>query len=264
MAHRSGSDGRRHDGLVQQPSWCLGDRIIRSAGRNSGSIEITLPVRLMVLQGVMCRIELRDGIAAEVVLHPDFDALLPVFDAIWKLLGQSLKTMDDIGEFWEGDYVLGLFPETPQSGRPILAYADALAIQASFSGDDQGRTGTIRPVPEAFARIIESLATVVGLRLGLSAQTAAMFGSQLAYTASGVATGIIDAFARGWILDDSAEVGWCRDRPWAVETWIAARPRIESILDRCAAWDKEPGLFAAQRKLWYQARRLETRHSARL
>lgn len=264
MVHRSGSDGRSDEGLDQQPSRCLGDRIIRSAGRNSGSIEITLPVRLMVLQGVKCRIELRDGIAAEVVLHPDFNALLPVFDAVWRLLGHSLKPVDDIGEFWEGDYVLGLFPETPQSGRPILAYADALAVQSSYSGDDQGKTDTIRPVPEAFARIIESLATVVGLRLGLSAQMAAMFGNQLAFASSGVATGIIDAFARGSILDASAEIGWCRDRPWAQETWIAARPRIESMLERCAAWDKDPGLFAAQRQLWYQARRLETRHSARV
>ena len=264
MAHRSGSDGRRVDGLDQQPSRCLGDRIIRSAGRNSGSIEITLPVRLMVLQGVMCRIELRDGIAVEVVLHPDFNALLPVFDAAWSLLAQSLKTVDDIGEFWEGDYVLGLFPETQQSDRPILAYADALAVQCSYNGDDQGKPGTIRPVLEAFSRIIESLATVVGLRLGLSAQTAAMFGNQLAFAASGAATGIIDAFARGSILDASAEVGWCRDRPWAEETWITAQPRIESILDRCVAWDKEPGLFAAQRQLWYQARRLETRHSAQV
>jgi len=264
MVHRSGSDGPRHAGMEQQQSWRLGDRIVRSAGRSSGSIEITLPVRLMVLQGVMCRVELRDGIAAEVVLHPDFSPLLPIFDTVWSLLGQSLKTIDEIGEFWEGDYVLGLFPETPQSGRPILAYADALAIQHSFNGGDQGETGTIRPVPEAFARIIESLATVVGMRFGLSAQTAVMFGNQLAYDASSVALGTVDAFARGWILDDSAEVGWCRDRPWAEETWIAAQPRIESILDRCAAWDKEPGLFAAQRKLWYQARRLETRHSAQV
>ena len=254
MVHFVGSNG-----LEFQRSRALGDRIVRSAGRNSGSIEITLPVKLLVLQGVMCRVELRDGIAAEVVLHPDFAPLLPLFDKVWSLLRQSLKTIDDIGGFWEGDYVIGLFPEMSQSGRPILAYADALAIQDSFPDVGKVKSLGIKQVLEPLARIIESLAAVAAIRLGLSAQTAAMFGTQLAYAASGVATGTIDAFARGSLLDATGEIGWCRDRPWADETWIAAQPRIESILDQCLAWDKEPGLLARRRQLWYQARRFETR-----
>ncbi|WP_245541058.1 hypothetical protein [Octadecabacter antarcticus] len=212
-----------------------------------------------MLQGVMCRVELRDGIAAEVVLHPDFSPLLLIFDRVWSLLKQSLKTVDDIGEFWEGDYVLGLFPEMSQSGRPILAYADALALKDSLSDFGKVKTVEITHVLEPLARIIESMAAVGAIRLGLSTQTAAMFGKQLAYVASGVATGTIDAFARGSLLDASGEIGWCRDQPWADETWIAAQPSIENIHDRCLVWDKKPGLLAKQRQLWYQARRFETR-----
>ena len=249
----------RSNNLDVQRSRALGDRIVRSAGRNSGSIEITLPVRLQVLQGVMCRVELRDGIAAEVVLHPDFVPLLPIFDTCWGLLIQSFKTVDDIGEFWEGDYVLGLFPEMSQSSRPILAYADALILREAFTEVNKEAAIEITQVLEPLARIIESMAAVAAVRLGLSIQTAAMFANQLAYVASGVATGTIDAFARGSLLDASGEIGWCRNQPWADETWIAAQPIVENLLERCSAWDKEPGLFAQQRQLWYQARRFETR-----
>jgi len=265
MARHSNPNSLRYDGPDKLRSWNLGDRIVRSAGRKSGSIEITLPVGLMALQGVMCRFELRDGIAAELVLHPDFGSLLPVFDAAWNLLRQSLKRIDDIGEFWEGDYVVGLFPEARLSSRPILAYSDALAIQHSIPNDEQAKSGGIEPVLEAFARIIESLAMVAGTQLGLSMETAAVFANQVAYSASGVSMGTIDAYARGSLLEATAEVGWCRENPWAEETWLAAQARLENILDRCAAWDKEPGAFARERQLWYQARRLETRaQSARV
>jgi hypothetical protein len=259
MAHSSRLDNPSLARLDVQRSRFLGNRVIRSAGRSSGSIEITLPVKLQVLQGVMCRVELRDGIATELVLHPDFTPLLPLFDTVWNLLAQSLKTIGDFGVFWVGDYVLGLFPEAPQSGRPTLSYADALAIQDTYPDVDVVKTNGIKEVLEPYARIIESLAVVAAIRLGLSDPTAAMFGNQLSYVASGVATGTIDAFARGSLLDASAEIGWCRESPWAVETWISAQSRIESIHDRCLMWDKNPLLFTQQRQLWYQARRFETR-----
>jgi hypothetical protein len=259
MVNRSGSEGPNFTAMDIQRSRSFGDRIVRSAGRNSGSIEITLPVRLQVLQGVMCRVELRDGIATEVVLHPNFDPLLPLFDKIWSLLAVSLRKIDDVGEFWEGDYVLGLFPEISPSGRPILSYADALEIKDYLPNVNGMSTDNITPVLEPYAKIIESMATIAARRLGLSTQTSAIFGNQLSYIASGFVTGTTDAFARGSFMDASAEIGWCQDRPWAEETWIAAQPEIGNILERCLAWDKDPGLFSKQRQLWYHARRFETR-----
>ena len=49
----------------------LGTRRVRSAGRTSGSVEVTLPVQLSVLQGVACRLVVRDGARPELVLEPE-------------------------------------------------------------------------------------------------------------------------------------------------------------------------------------------------
>ena len=43
----------------------LGTRRVRSAGRTSGSVEVTLPVQLSLLQGVECRLAMRDGAPPE-------------------------------------------------------------------------------------------------------------------------------------------------------------------------------------------------------
>lgn len=237
----------------------LGTRSVRSAGRSSGSIEITLPVCLVDLQGVSCRVELHDGLAPEVVLRPDVGFLLPVFDAAWELMSQALKTVGEIGEFWEGDYVLGFFPEAGLSGRPGLAYADALVVQRDLRPGTHLGTDERDRALEAFGRMIESMAAVAGVRLGLSSESAPLFGSQLAYAATGATIGAVDAFTRGLLLDVSADAGWCRENPWAEEHWLAAQTGLQNLHDRCMAWDKEPDLVAKQRQLWYQARRLETR-----
>ena len=49
----------------------LGVRQIRSAGKGSGSIELTLPADLRDLVGLQCRIMLRDGSRPDIVLQPD-------------------------------------------------------------------------------------------------------------------------------------------------------------------------------------------------
>ena len=64
----------------------FGKRNIRSAGRSSGSVEITLPVELAILEGVACRLSLRDGLVPEIVLQPDLLVVIPVFVKLWSLL----------------------------------------------------------------------------------------------------------------------------------------------------------------------------------
>ena len=46
-------------------------RKVRSAGRSSGSIEITLPPEVQELEGIECRLILRDGARPEIVIQPD-------------------------------------------------------------------------------------------------------------------------------------------------------------------------------------------------
>jgi len=88
----------------------LGTRRIRSAGRTSGSIEITLPVQLQVLEGAECRLMVRDGSRPEIVLQPDLSAAQSLFYELWQKLGLGLREVDEIGDFSPADFTLALFP----------------------------------------------------------------------------------------------------------------------------------------------------------
>ena len=60
----------------------LGSGRIRSAGRTSGSIEITLPPALQAFTGLGCRVVVRDGLQPEIVLQPDFADAAPRLEAL--------------------------------------------------------------------------------------------------------------------------------------------------------------------------------------
>lgn len=234
----------------------MGSRGIRSAGRGSGSVELTLPVDLAVLEGVTCHIELRDGLLPEVVLRPDLAFLRSVFEAVWDRLAVGLETVGEIGGFAESDYVTGLFCDGPQAGRPGLSYANALMVRhAPKAGEPAAGDGRGRAL-EAAARLIEAMATLAGQRLGLSFDMATLFGNQVAYAATGAPLAMVDAFVRGSLADICGDVGWCRDDPLAVDGWVAARPRLARLYDRLAAWDADDGGLREQREHWYRAHRV--------
>ncbi len=237
----------------------IGNRNIRSAGRGSGSVEITLPVDLGVLEGVRCHVELRDGLVPEIVLRPDLGFLLGVFEAAWARLAIGLETVGEIGGFSEADYVMGLFPETGLGSRPGLAYADGLLLQRQPRAKRRdGMDGRMRSL-EAFARLIEAMATVAGGRLGLSIAMASLFGNQIAYTATGAPVAMIDAFARSSLAEVSSEIGWCHGDPFAEACWLAARPRLARLYERLADWDEGAAGLQKERENWYRARRVEIR-----
>ncbi|NQV93752.1 MAG: hypothetical protein HQ482_01230 [Sphingomonadales bacterium] len=234
-------------------------RNIRSAGRGSGSVEITLPVDLAVLEGVKCGLELRDGLMPVVVLRPDLGFLVTIFEALWQRLALGLEPIGDIGGFSEGDYVLGLFAERGLADRPCLAYADALL--ARQCPRPKGASGVDLPerALEAYARMIEAMATVAGQRLGLSLTMASLLGNQIAYTATGAPVASVDAFARGALADVSGDVGWCEGEPLGENRWLAARPTLERLYMRLADWSDDGSGLQEARDHWYRARRVETR-----
>lgn len=234
----------------------FGKRNIRSAGRSSGSVEITLPVELAVLEGIACRLDLRDGLAPEIVLQPDLQTIMPVFEKLWSLLRLGLEEIDEIGDFAEADYGFGLFRASKLGTIPSLAYTDALLIHRSL-----GTAVDATPqMLEAFARIIESMAAVAACRLGLSNERTALFGNEVAYLVSGEMIGARDAFARSLASQSSStprDAGWCRDAPLSTDNWRRAQSALMHVYDRFMSWDNDPAAFTKERELWYRARHFE-------
>lgn len=236
----------------------FGERNIRSAGRSSGSVEITLPVELAVLEGIPCRLHLRDGLALEIVLQPDLQAVVPVFEKIWELLSLGLDEIDEIGDFAEADYGFGLFRAATLGAMPSLAYADALVIHRGLGSGIEATPHTV----EAFARIIESMATVAGGRLGLTNELASMFGNQVAYLVSGEPIGARDPFARSLASQAASaprDAGWCRNALLGADNWRRARGDLMRVYDQFRAWGNDPAAFVKKRALWYRARHFEAR-----
>lgn len=233
-----------------------GKRNIRSAGRGSGSVEVTLPVELAVLEGVACRLYLRDGLAPEIVLQPDLQTIMPVFEKLWGLLSLGLEEIGEIGDFAEADYGFGLFQASKLGTMPSLAYTDALSIHRSL-----GTTVEATPhVLEAFARIMESMAAIAGGRLGLSNELVALFGNQVAYLVSGEMIGARDAFARGLASQYPGApraAGWCRNAPLSTDNWCRAQSALMHMYDQFKSWDNNPTFFTKERELWYRARHFE-------
>jgi hypothetical protein len=162
----------------------IGTRKIRSAGRASGSIEITLPPELAPLEGLDCRLVLRDGARPELVLQPDIMPALAVFDRVWGRLRQLLALAGDIGPFPAQEFEVALFPVQGQRGLAVLSYVDALRLSppAGTGGLSEEHR---RERQGALTRVVAPLAMVAGRRLGLSGSLPAPFGEALARLAEG-------------------------------------------------------------------------------
>ena len=156
----------------------IATRRIRSAGRASGSIEITLPPQLAVLEGMQCRVLLRDGARPEIVLQPELTPAVAAFHRVWERLRSLLGLAGDIGEFPTLECEVLLFP-TQQRGRQLLAYSQAWQVSKVLSATAARRDSVPGTANEAVAAVVTSLATVAGQRLGLSGEVAAGFGPAL-------------------------------------------------------------------------------------
>ena len=98
----------------------LGTRRVRSAGRTSGSVEVTLPVQLSVLQGVECRLVIRDGARPELVLEPELGEAQAFFRDMWQKLALEPVDVDEIGALAAAAFSLTLFSAARAPDRPPL------------------------------------------------------------------------------------------------------------------------------------------------
>lgn len=227
----------------------LGTRRIRSAGRSSGSIEVTLPAQLQDFEGVECRLVVRDGPRPEIVLQPDLSAAQGLFRDLWALVAAGLGDAGEPGELRLADFSLCLFPSGAWGERPPLACADALAILR--------RRG--EPLAQdAAARLLAAMGAVAGQRLGLAAPLALAFGDALAYLVVGLSAGAGAEFERGMAHQRFAEarldpLGPPLDR----RTWERARPGLRRVFEQFVDWHERPERHAAARERWYRALALE-------
>ena len=258
----------------------LGMRKIRSAGRTSGSIEVTLPALLQFLEGVECRLVVRDGPRPEIVLQTDLSAAQDLLQELWQKLRQGLGEIEDLGDFSPADFTLGLFPPRHWQERPPLAYADALAVLQHRTGRGTAqRAGGNGRTPEALIRLLAFLAVAAAYRLGLEDALALAFGDAVAYLITGTPAGLGTDFERGMAHrafwgnapppQTLASAAWSdpedtqerQDRPlsslFTDRVWERARPGLQRVYEQFRAWQKNPEAYAVARKMWYRALMME-------
>jgi hypothetical protein len=273
----------------------LGMRKIRSAGRSSGSIEITLPALLQFLEGVECRLLVRDGPRPEIVLQAELSAAQDLLQELWQKLRQGLGEIEDLGDFSPSDFSLALFPPRHWQERPPLAYADALAVLQYRKGSGTAhrkesgtahrkgsgtaqRAGGNGRTPEALVRLLAFLAVAAAYRLGLEDGLALAFGDAVAYLITGTPAGLGTDFERGMAhrafwgnappAQTLASAAWSdpdlegtQDRTlsslFTERVWERARPGLQRVYEQFRAWQKNPETYAVARKMWYRALMME-------
>jgi hypothetical protein len=222
----------------------FGSRRIRSAGRTSGSVEVTLPPQLHSLLEVECRLLLRDGAYPEIVLQPDLSDAHALLPRIWRQLQAGLGVIGEAGDFDPAAFTLALFPARHWQGRPPLAYADALAV--------------LRRAPdarEALSRLVAAMAAVVGTKLGLGESLATAFGDTVAYLVTGTAALAGFECERGLALRafGAQPPAFQPDLSALERQWGRAAPGLARVWEQFADWQARPETHAAARQSWYRA-----------
>ena len=245
----------------------LGTRRIRSAGRSSGSVEITLPTMLQVLEGTMCQLIVRDGPRPEIVLQPDLTAAQALFQTLWHKVQVGLAGIGDLSDFSLADFTPTFFPLQHWQERPPLAYADAMVIiqqqdhrvSTSTSGSDNGKNHPVGG-EDALGRVLASLVANAGYCLGLKGRIALAFGDSLAYLVTANPTSLGTDFERGM----AHRLFWGEDslpqpfsRPFDDREWLQARPGFRRVFDQLLTWQETPTTCTVARDQWYRALTIE-------
>lgn len=230
----------------------FGMRKIRSAGRTSGSIEVTLPTQLQGLEEVPCRLIVRDGLRPEIVLQPDLSAAQMFFADLWQKLRLGLSDVNDIGDFDPANFTLALFPPPHWQERPPLSYIDGFTVLH--------QRGRLEQRTEALARLIAFLTVAAGYQLGLTRSLALAFGDAVVYLITGNLVGLGTDFERGLahrIFCGENAVFQTSGSPLDDQIWQRSRPGLRHVYEQFHVWQQNPEGYTAAREKWYRALTVE-------
>ena len=231
----------------------LGVRQIRTAGKGSGSIELTLPADLRALVGLPCRITLRDGSRPDIVLQPDLRGALSAFAVIWAGMVATLLRHDaDPPSLPLPAFSFGLQPRPGGGELPFLCWRDGLTLAADPPHD-----------PAAVSRTIAAFGQVLADSLDIVPALAPGFGAACGYLLAGV-----PATSDGQEACDLAATALHRlhDTPPPLHTtdgdlsgafWERAAPLLSATADLFAGWSADPIAHAALRAAWRRGRTIE-------
>lgn len=224
-------------------------RKVRSAGRNSGSVEITLPPEMQALEGVACRLILRDGARPEIVIQPDISLAGGVFAELWERLRVAFRCIADIGPFQLTDFEVSFLPPRHWSERPPLSYRDALALH-------RAKTTAVAADPSGLSYVVTFLSVGAAQHLGLTGQYALVFGVIAGYLVSGICAGQGTDFEQDVALqllsqsdtgEDAAPLGSL----FNTARWEEAQEGFQRIYLQVRHWQDDPAAYDESRRRWW-------------
>jgi len=230
----------------------FGTRQIRTAGKGSGSVELTLPGELRRLVGLPCRILLHDGERPNIVLQPDLARARDAFGALWGALALAL-----LGEpapaFPAPAFSFGLLRRAGGADCPYLCWQDGLALGAGTA------------TAEAVACSIAACAQQMAPDLAIAPSLAGPFGAVCGFTAIGRV-----AFPDWQVHCDVACVALSGHPAWhpghafaqAPDTrgdpfWAQLTPALCRVADVFAGWSQPGSAYPALRAAWRRGRSIE-------
>ena len=207
-------------------------RQIRTAGRGSGSIEVTLPSVLRSLVGLSCRVTLRDGARPDIVLQPDLRQAHAAFVSVWRAMaGTLLGPSEELPPFPVASFGFGLQHRDGSADVPFLCWHDGLALASA-----------LLPPPQAVSRVVAALGQALAAELAITPYFAADFGAACGFLAGGVAPSfdgqaVCDRVAAALPgVSRAVRCGDVRDDAF----WIATAPLLLAVAKLFRDWAVEP------------------------
>jgi hypothetical protein len=233
----------------------FGSRHIRTAGRGSGSIEITLPTDLRDLVGLTCRVTLRDGARPDIVLQPDLQLAQAAFAALWRAMAAALARDGDVPALPLTEFGFGLQPSVRGGDEPYLCWRDGLSLARGAPHDPIAISRTLAAFGHALApdlRIAPNLAAGFGAVCGYLA--AGVVPSADGWDARGIAASFLQTIRPGAPLSAAEAVG---EGAYGPEFWGLAAPFMSAAADVFLGWAADPSGHVSQRATWRRGLSIE-------